>query len=275
MDSPLPVTPSPILGLSHVGVKASDLERSGAFYRDFLGFAEHCRLNYLATGELMLVCFKVSDDQWIEVFAGLRPGENRMHQVAFRVADAEAIRTLLAGRGVAVPPSTPVGQMGNFNFVAPDPSGQIIEFVQPLPTGMTQRDRGRFLPQTRISRHLRHARIAVGDLACGDEFYRALGLPSAGPAAPDGAGPARRQRRTTPSGDFVEFVVGAGAEAQFGLEVPDLAAAREELERRPHRPAYLRSLVEQMGPDGRRFLDVFDPDGTCVRLTETLRSNAW
>ncbi len=264
----------PIIGLSHVGVKAAEITRSCAFYHDFLGFAEQCRLNYLTTGALMLVCYKVSDEQWIEVFAGLRPGENRMHQVAFRVTDAEAIRVCLAAQGGDVPTTTPVGQMGNFNFVVPDPSGQIVEFVQHLPTGITDRDRGKFLPGTRISGRIRHARIVVDDLAHGAVFYGSLGLPVVGPARSAATGPARSQRRTTPSGDFVEFVVGAGSEAQFGLEVPDLVAARKKLESSPYRENYPRPLAEQVGSDGGRFLDVFDPDGTCIRLTESPRLNA-
>ncbi|HWI59063.1 MAG TPA: hypothetical protein VNZ22_17690, partial [Bacillota bacterium] len=36
-----------ILGLSHIAVKASDVEKSVAFYRDFLGYAEQGRLHHL------------------------------------------------------------------------------------------------------------------------------------------------------------------------------------------------------------------------------------
>ena len=272
MSPPPPaVATRSIIGLSHVGVKAADVARSCVFYGDFLGFAEQCRLNVLTTGELMLVCFKVNDDQWIEVFAGLQPDENRMHQVAFRVTDAEAIRVYLAEQGAAVPATTPIGQMGNFNFVVPDPSGQIVEFVQQLPTGITHRDRGKFLPETRISSQIRHARIRVDDLECGESFYRVLGLPVVRSVASSSADGERSLRRTTPAGEFVEFVVGAEAGAQFGLAVPDLAAARERLQRSPHRPHYPRPLMEQQGEDGSRFLDLFDPDGTCVRLMESPR----
>ncbi|MCX6910851.1 MAG: VOC family protein [Verrucomicrobia bacterium] len=40
--------PPRILGISHVAVKASDVEKSVAFYRDFLGFAERSRTPWLA-----------------------------------------------------------------------------------------------------------------------------------------------------------------------------------------------------------------------------------
>ena len=60
--------PPRILGISHVAVKASDVEKSVAFYRDFLGFAEQGRLNYANDGLLMLAFMKVSDNQQTEVF---------------------------------------------------------------------------------------------------------------------------------------------------------------------------------------------------------------
>ena len=86
-----------------MAVKVSDIERSVPFYRDLLGFAEQCRLNNLKDGSLMLVCFKVSDEQSIEVFTGLKPGEERLYQLAYRVDDAEAMRAYLAKNGVKVP----------------------------------------------------------------------------------------------------------------------------------------------------------------------------
>ena len=49
-----------LLGISHIAVKATDVEKSVAFYRDFLGFAEQGRLNNLDDGSLQLVFMKVS-----------------------------------------------------------------------------------------------------------------------------------------------------------------------------------------------------------------------
>lgn len=148
-----------------MAVKVSDIERSVPFYRDFLGFAEQYRLNNLQDGSLMLVCFKVSDEQSIEVFTGLRPGEERLHQLAYRVDDAEAMRAHLAAKGFKVPKSVGTGQIKNLGFTVRDPSGYTIEFVQYTPEGWTRRDQGKFLPDTRISEHITHGGIAVTDLA--------------------------------------------------------------------------------------------------------------
>lgn len=258
-----------LLGLSHVGVKASDIESSCAFYREFLGYAEQCRLNYLTTGELMLVCFKINDDQWIEVFTGLRAGENRMHQVAFRTSDAELIRIQLREYGVAVPPTTPKGQMGNFNFVVTDPSGQIVEFVQPLPSGITEGDRGRLLPGGRIATRLRSARIISNGAVETTAFYRAINFElKENGAAPDSNDSDRLLRGETANGDYIEFVLNPAAGAMFNLEVADLEEAKQRLERSRYRPCYRHTLSVQRGRGGQRFLDLFDPDETVVRLTE-------
>ncbi|MEI8090635.1 MAG: VOC family protein [Opitutaceae bacterium] len=271
--APSLTAPSLILGLSHVAVKATDIERSCAFYREFLGFSEHCRLNYLTTGELMLVCFKINDDQWIEVFTGLKPGENRLHQVAFRVTDAEQIRRCLAASHFDVPENTPIGQMGNFNFVVTDPSGQIVEFVQPLPTGITERDRGKFLPATRVSTQLLHARVFVSDLKRDETFYAALGLAAKPNSAALGDKPNLKLRQTI-AGDFVEFVADLQSESVFSLGVGDITETVEQLERSPYRPRYAGSLRPQRQSDGTAHLDIFDPDGTCVRLIELALASA-
>ena len=76
-----------MLGISHVSVKVSDVDKSVAFYRDFLGFAEEYRLYARKAGDrkgtvpfssdenrdspqdgsLQMVVFKVNDDQCIQV----------------------------------------------------------------------------------------------------------------------------------------------------------------------------------------------------------------
>ena len=113
-----------VLKISHVAVQAANVEQSVAFYRDFLGFSEASRLKY-ADGSLMLVNLKVSDEQWIEVFdaAKLKPGSDRIYQIAFRVSDAEATRKHLGQNGFSVPEKCWIGQVGNAGFSVQDPSG--------------------------------------------------------------------------------------------------------------------------------------------------------
>ena len=52
-----------LLGIGHVALKVGDIERSLAFYRDTLGFAEMMRL-HRDNGELWLVYLRITDTQF-------------------------------------------------------------------------------------------------------------------------------------------------------------------------------------------------------------------
>ncbi|MGA2797857.1 MAG: VOC family protein, partial [Thermoguttaceae bacterium] len=160
-----------ILGISHVSVKVSDMEKSVAFYRDFLGFAEEYRLNNLKDGSLSMVVFKVNDDQCIQLTPGLKEGEDRLNHVAFKVADAEAWRAYLAKQGIKTPAKVGHGQHKNANFSVKDPDKFTIEFTEDTPEGWTVRDKGKFMPETRISDHISHAGIVVTDTPATLHFY--------------------------------------------------------------------------------------------------------
>lgn len=247
--------PAPVpLGLSHVAVRAADLVASCAFYCDALGFEEHFRLNDLRTGRLMLVCFKISDSQWLEVFDGPPDRVDVLHQVAFRVGDAEDVRRRLAAAGIPVPPATPTGQMGNRNFVVADPNGQDVEFVEHLSASVIERDRGRFLGPRRISSRLLEARLAIADRAQSQRFYGALGLRLG--SLGDGA-------LSLVNGDRVQFLPQARCRPQFVLAVDDLGAARADLVARRVVPA-----DAPVDAEGIPALLVRAPEGTTVVLTK-------
>jgi len=269
MISRSPATKPRNLGLSHVGLKASDVEASCAFYRDFLGFAEQARLYDRISGNLMLIVLKVSETQWIEVFDGWKPGEHRLHQVAFRVSDANLMRTELDHHGARVPPKTPVGQMGNLNFEVKAPTGQIVELVQYLSDGTTERQRDQFLSTTRISDRIRHVQIATTPMEANLAFLTRLHLTKSKDDSPS-SDPAKttRTRWITDTGDFVDCVDGEPAIAHVGLDVRNITDAVNRLEHTPYRHHYPGALAWQVGADNHRFLDVFDPDGIRIRLTE-------
>jgi len=252
-----------------VGLKASDVEASCAFYRDFLGFAEQARLYDRNTGTLMLIVLKVSEAQWIELFDGWKPGDPRLHQVAFRVSDADRMRTELSDHGVRVPQTTPVGQMGNLNFEVKTPSGQIVELVQYLPDSTTARQRDEFLSTERVSDRIRHVQVATASTEANLAFLTLLRLTeSKDDPIPPGAATRRRTRWTTDNGDFVDCVDGEQRDTHVGLDVSSIGEAMERLERNSHRHHYPRKLVWEVDADNRRFLDIFDPDGICIRLAE-------
>jgi lactoylglutathione lyase len=265
-----------ITGVAHIAVYAKDVDKTVAFYRDFLGYAEPFRLNR-PSGELLLAFVKVNDRQFVEVFPEKASGGDRLNHIALEVEDAEAMRSYLGSRGVKVPEKVPVGRIGNANFNITDPDGHTVEIVQYLPTGRTAQQRGKDLPASRISDRIMHVGIAVGKLEPALAFYRdLLGFKetwrgSAGGKVLDWV------NVWVPDGDtYVEFMLyrgelplnRLGTMHHLCLEVADIERARSVLEERPARGGYARPLEIRTGINRKRQLNLFDPDGTRIELME-------
>jgi lactoylglutathione lyase len=226
-------------------------------------------LNNLKDGSLLLVCFKVSDEQSIEVFTGLAPGEQRLHQLAYRVDDAEAMRAYLAKNGVKVPENVSKGQIKNLGFTVRDPSGYTIEFVQYTPEGWTRRDRGKFLPDTRISDHITHGGVVVTDLAAALHFYGAvLGFTESWRGGATSTTLSWINMRAPAGGDYVELMLDPKTTPHFCLLAPDMEKAKARLESSPYRSKYDKPLEVRVGKNRKRQLNLYDPDGTRVELME-------
>src|SRR5262249_27586674 len=125
-----------IIGLSHMALYVHDLDKSRAFYKDFLGFAEPYSLTN-QDGTLHLTWIKINDHQSIELFPETEAGSDRLNHVAVETDDAEALRLYLAAHGVAVPEKTGKGKIGNKNYTIKDPDGHMVEIVQYEPDGWT------------------------------------------------------------------------------------------------------------------------------------------
>jgi catechol 2,3-dioxygenase-like lactoylglutathione lyase family enzyme len=265
-----------ILGIAHVAFSVSDIEKSRAFYKDFLGFAEPFKLNN-ADGSLALTFIKINDQQYLELFPGLDPDADRLHHVAVQTDDAERMRLYLAVHGVKVPDYVPKGRIGNLNFNISDPDGHTIEIVEYAPEGWSMREKGKFMPAGRISQHLLHAGILVGDLAAAMRFYgEILGFHEIWRGSSDGKTLSWVNLRVPDGGDYIEFMLyrnlpppeKRGVEHHICLETPDVAAALAKLEARPYRSGYARPLEPRTGINRRRQLNLFDPDGTRTELME-------
>src|SRR5579859_4859802 len=83
-----------ITGVAHIALFVSDIEKSRAFYKDFLGFAEPFKLDK-PDGSLALTFIKINDRQYIELFPGLQPGADRLNHISIQTDDAEAMRAYL------------------------------------------------------------------------------------------------------------------------------------------------------------------------------------
>ena len=259
-----------------MAVWVSDVEKSRAFYKDFLGFAEPFSLTN-ADGSLNLTLIKINDDQFLELFTGLKTNQDRLHQIAYIVNDAEAMRAHLAASSVKVPDRVPKGRIGNLNFSVKDPDGHNVEFVQYAPDGWTRREQGRFLPETRISQRLRHVGFLVGDLAAAKKFYGdLLGFTETWRGSRDTNALSWVNMKVPDGDDYVEFMLysalpvpdARGTMNHLCLEVADVQQAKQQLEARSYRQRYTRPLEVRTGINRRRQLNLYDPDGTRVELME-------
>ena len=133
-----------IAGIAHWALKVENLDRSLAFYRDQLGFAEMMRIHH-EDGQLMLVYLRVTDTQFLEIFPrgeGQRgPGDdaNCMHHICLAVASIAATAAALEAKGITLWRAPKLGLDGNNQCWIMDPDGHRIEFMQMLPGNMQDR----------------------------------------------------------------------------------------------------------------------------------------
>ena len=270
-----PVRPR-VVGLSHVALYAHDMEKSRAFYKFFLGFDEPYSVTN-KDGTLRLTWIKINDRQTIEIFPEKEPGSDRLNHIALETEDAEAMRRYLAATGLVVPAETPIGKIGNANFMVKDPDGHDVEIVQYLAQGWTRREQGKFLPDTRIASRMRHAGILVGKLEPALKFYcDVLG----GKETWRGGGNPKKLSwvnvKVADGDDYIEFMLYGelpaagerGGKHHVCLEVPDVEKAKATLKQRASRINYAKPMEIQTGINRRRQLNLWDPDGTRVELME-------
>jgi lactoylglutathione lyase len=265
-----------ITGVSHMALYVHDLDKSRAFYTDFLGFAQAPYVKKNKDGSIHLIWIKINDTQTIELFEEPtnRVGNpDRLYHLGLVTDDAEGMRQYLASKGVKVPDSTPLGSTKNKNYFIKDPDGHIIEIVQYMPDGATMKDKGNSMPATRISTHMPHGGITVSNLDASLKFYRdILGFKEIWRG---GAKVINWVHIQVPNGtDFIELMLGnptperMGTLHHFCLEVPDIYKASETLKSRKL-PEGCKPLTEiKTGLNRKRQINCFDPDGTRVEIME-------
>lgn len=265
-----------VLGISHVALKVSDIEKARAFYKDFLGYAEEGQLNN-KDGSLQLIFIKVNDEQYLELFTGLQAGSDRLYQVALHVEGIEALRAKLGAAGIKVPASVPKGRSGNSNFSIKDPDGHTIELVQYEPAGWTLRDKGKFLPETRISDKLKHAGFTVLDFEKTAKFYGGIfGFSETWRGSRNDREISWISMKVPGGTDYVELMLvpevpagdRLGTMNHISLEVTDIEKSKATLEARPYYKTYGKPLEIKVGKNKKRQMNLYDPDGTRVELME-------
>ncbi len=122
-------------GIGHVALKVRDVERSLAFYRDTLGFAEMMRLDK-QDGSLWLVYLRITDTQFLELFPGgegdTAPGPDvtAINHFCLETNDLEATAAALREAGVPLTVEPKTGDDRNRQCWIADPDGNRIEFME-------------------------------------------------------------------------------------------------------------------------------------------------
>ena len=252
------------------------MDKTRAFYKDFLGFAEPYSLTN-KDGTLHLTWIKINDRQSIELFPETQTNGDRLYHVALETDDAVGMRDYLAAQGVKVPDKVGKGRIGNFNYFIKDPDGHIVEIVQYAPQGWTLLNQGKFMPPTRISTNMPHMGILVGDLDAAKKFYEGiLGFHEIWRGAKNPAVLSWVHEQVPDGHDFLEFMLypqlpdpdKRGKYHHFCLEVPDIEQAKAILQARAPLIGYSKPIEIQTGINRKRQLNVYDPDGTRVELME-------
>ena len=265
-----------VLGLAHVALFVSDLQKARAFYEDFLGYQESYVLKR-DDGSDRIVFIKINDQQFIELFSENPQRDGHLNHIALLTDSAQLMRDYLASRGIKVPEKVAKGRIGNSNFNIVDPDGHTVEIVQYEPESWTTREKGRFIPDTRISTQMAHAGILVGHLEPATKFYRdVLGFQEFWRGSSSGNELSWVNMRVPDGNDYLEFMLYSkmpdgdqiGIRHHICLFVPDVKKAVATLESRPASKNYGRSIVINVGKNGKRQANLFDPDGTRIELME-------
>jgi len=265
-----------VFGLAHVALFVSDLQKARAFYEEFLGFQEAYVLKR-DDGSDRIVFIKINDQQYIELFAENPKQDGHLNHISFFTDSAEHLRDYLALRGIKVPERITKGRIGNLNFNIADPDGHVVEIVQYEPGSWTMREKGKFMPDTRISVQMAHAGILVAKLEPAIKFYHdVLGFEEFWRGSSSGAELSWVNMRVPDGNDYVEFMLYSkppdpqqlGVKHHICLFVAEMKKAVAILESRPAFKNYGRSIVINVGKNGKRQANLFDPDGTRIELME-------
>ena len=258
-----------ILGIDHVSVYVSDVEKSGQFYSEALGLTNHCP-HYVAPEPCYLVA---PSDQ--RVLLKRAPAQTKnatlkdwLAEVAFATDDLVGMRRYLLAHGT-LPGVIQRDSDGSRSFRVRDPEGNPIAFVHRLPAKT-----GYVPARKQISNRLIHAGFVVQDMAAENRFYVDLlgfRLYWYGGFKDDGVDWYELQVPDGP--DWIEYMLNIPANADhkelgvqnhFSFGVKNVHDAAAQL-----RSNGLKAFDgPEVGRDGKDSLDAYDPDGTRVEVMD-------
>jgi len=254
-----------ITGIAAVRLYASNLGKSVDFYTQTLGLP--------ASGgnctHSPVPCFPVNWYQQVELQpAASAAPSNWLAEIRFATNDVSQLRAYLLAHGVAAEKISRDGD-GPPHFALRDPEGNPVAFVQ-KPIAMADYR----ISANQMSSRLIHAGFVVKDVAAENRFYVDLlgfKLYWQGGMKDDGVDWYELQ---VPDGDnWIEYMLNIpstadhkalGAQNHFSFGVPEIQAAAERLRKNGAE----KIAGPGIGRDGKRGLNVYDPDDTRVEVTE-------
>jgi catechol 2,3-dioxygenase-like lactoylglutathione lyase family enzyme len=267
-----------ILGISHVAFYVSDLPKTLDFWHGLLGYDESCE-HKSPNGSFTICSLKINDHQFVELFNQQPPARRgHLNHIAFTVSSAEQMRLYLVSRGIPDDPKVLKNITGASSVTISDPDGNLVEFVEPQPDGIEARTDGKFLPPTRISDSIYHLGFLVGSSEKSIKFYRdLLGFHEFWRGSSNGTQLSWIDMQVPDGNDYVEFMLYSdlptpdkrGGQEHISLLVPDVAKSIIVLEARTAFQSYGKPLTPHTGVNGKRQVNLFDPDGTRVELMES------
>jgi len=260
-----------ILGVAHMAYYVSDLAKARAYYEDFLGFQEAFSVKS-GDGTDHAVFIKINDQQFIELIAEPPTNHGFLHDVAFQTDDARGMRTYLASIGIKVPDSISKNQAGDLSFDIRDPFGFTIQIVEYSPDSRTAESKGKFMPPFRISTHIDHVGLLIGDRDGAAKFYSdAFGFVREGDGTKMtiGAGPDRFELGFERKPATVDRY---HVKDHICLSVPDVPKVAAMLMAAPAAKNF-REIETHVLENGKHVAEMYDLDGNRVELMEPPKKN--
>jgi catechol 2,3-dioxygenase-like lactoylglutathione lyase family enzyme len=208
----------PLGGISHVGFRVADIEKTRAFYSSVLGI-EQAFDQKDASGKTTLAVFQIDKDEFLEFSPGIPAGTtDRFTHIAFLTDKLESAREVVQSLGLN-PPELRTGRDRTQNFSIKDPDGHRVEFVRYEVDSLQAAARAKFTDNPHGAIHLKRVGIAVADRELALKFFRdSLGvdryinLLAPGAATRlyfEVANPKLAGNLSDPDGTPIELVVGA------------------------------------------------------------------
>jgi catechol 2,3-dioxygenase-like lactoylglutathione lyase family enzyme len=269
-----------IVGIAHVALRVSDLDKAQAFYAGILGYEEPFSLTD-STGKTTTAFVKVNDLQYVELFQGDAQSQGQLDHFALYTDDLTAMRAYLQGLGMYIAKDTHKGRIGNPFLTIRDPDGHFVEILQYSSTSLTGQSQGKFMPASRISDQITHVGIVVNSVDMAMKFYRdALGFREASRGAAAAGQPGWIDLQTPYGNDYIELIPRSGkpsptdlkAQNHLGLANSDVRKTVATLQKRASSVA--SSITIQTGDGLPTRANIFDPDGARIEIMEPLPAGA-